>query len=71
MGSDHEAEIRASAGTHQDLGPGYGDVVAEWLVERTGAEIGKRIDARLKGYEPRFGPPDAADLNLIACARRC
>jgi hypothetical protein len=47
MGSDHEAEIRASVGARHDLGPGYDDAVAEGLVERIGAEIDKRIDARL------------------------
>jgi hypothetical protein len=51
MSSDHEAEIRASVAAHADLGPGYDDAVAEGLVERIGAEIDKRIDARL-------GPPD-------------
>ncbi len=47
MTSDHEAEIRASVAAHADLGPGYDDAVAEGLVERIGAEIDKRIDARL------------------------
>jgi hypothetical protein len=47
MSSDSEAEIRASVGAHADLGPGYQDAVAEGLVERIGAEIDKRIDARL------------------------
>jgi len=47
MSSDHEAEIRASVAAHQDLGAGYDDALAEGLVERIGAEIDKRIDARL------------------------
>jgi len=47
MSSDHEAEIRASVAAHADLGAGYDDAVAEGLVERIGAEIDKRIDARL------------------------
>jgi hypothetical protein len=47
MSRDSEAEIRASVGAHADLGPGYEDAVAEGLVERIGAEIDKRIDARL------------------------
>jgi hypothetical protein len=47
MSSDHEAEIRASVAAHQDLGAGYDDAVAEGLVERIGAEIDRRIDARL------------------------
>jgi hypothetical protein len=57
MGSDHEAEIRASVSARHDLGPGYDDAVAEGLVERIGAEIDKRIDARLGQYGAPFGPP--------------
>jgi len=52
MSSDHEAEIRASVAAHADLGPGYDDAVAEGLVERIGAEIDKRIDARLAQSGP-------------------
>ena len=52
MSSDHEAEIRASVAAHQDLGSGYDDAVAEGLVERIGAEIDKRIDARLGAFGP-------------------
>src|ERR1700678_3839430 len=58
MSSDHETEIRASVAAHQDLGPGYEDAVAEGLVERIGAEIDKRIDARL-GYGEHHGPGPA------------
>ena len=47
MNEDEKAEIRASVAAHRDLGPGYDDAVAEGLVERIGAEIDKRIDARL------------------------
>src|SRR2546430_13837553 len=57
MSSDPEAEIRASVGAHADLGPGYEDAVAEGLVERIGAEIDKRIDARLAQTGPvQAGP---------------
>jgi hypothetical protein len=42
----HE-EITAATAVHQELGPAYGDAVAEGLVERIGAEIDKRVDARL------------------------
>ncbi len=61
MSSDHEAEIRASVAAHQDLGPGYDDAVAEGLVERIGAEIDKRIDARLGqfGIAGALGPAGA------------
>jgi len=40
-------DITAAAAVHRDLGPDYGDAVAEGLVERIGAEIDKRVDARL------------------------
>ena len=62
MSSDPEAEIRASVGAHADLGPGYEDAVAEGLVERIGAEIDKRIDARLaqtSGYQGPAAPAGA------------
>ena len=49
-------EVRASAGAHRDLGPGYDTAVAEGLVERIGEEIDKRIDARLYG-RPHQNPP--------------
>jgi hypothetical protein len=57
MSSDPAAEIRASVGAHADLGPGYEDAVAEGLVERIGAEIDKRIEARLA----QTGAASAAD----------
>jgi len=62
MSSDHEAEIRASVAAHADLGPGYDDAVAEGLVERIGAEIDRRIDARLGpfGAMGAPGPPAGA-----------
>jgi hypothetical protein len=56
MSSDHEAEIRASVGAHADLGPDYDDGVAEGLVERIGAEIDKRIDARLGQFGATGAP---------------
>ena len=60
MSSDPEAEIRASVGAHTDLGPGYEDAVAEGLVERIGAEIDKRIDARLAQTPGHQGPAASA-----------
>jgi hypothetical protein len=56
MSSDHEAEIRASVAAHGDLGPAYDDAVAEGLVERIGAEIDKRIDARLGQFGATGAP---------------
>jgi hypothetical protein len=41
---------------HADLGPGYDDAVAEGLVERIGAEIDKRIEARLAQTPGHQGP---------------
>jgi len=80
MGSDHEAEIRASVGAHDDLGSGYDDAVAEGLVERIGAEIDRRIEAQLRRYGapygPYFAPPGppapgaqgAADLGAVGAS---
>ena len=62
MSSDPEAEIRASVGAHADLGPGYEDAVAEGLVERIGAEIDKRIDARLAQAPGHQGPATPAGV---------
>jgi hypothetical protein len=69
MGSDHEAEIRASVGAHQDLGPGYDDAVAEGLVERIGVEIDKRIEAQLRRYGAPYGPYFAAPPGPAAGAQ--
>jgi hypothetical protein len=46
---DHMAreEIAAAMAAHRELGAGYDDAVAEGLVERIGAEIDRRVDARL------------------------
>jgi hypothetical protein len=40
-------EIAAAAAAHRELGSEYDSAVAESLVDRIGAEIDKRIDARL------------------------
>ena len=47
MDMSARADIAAAAAVHSELGPDYGDAVAEGLVERIGAEIDKRVDARL------------------------
>lgn len=41
-------DIAAAAAVHQELGRDYDDAVAEGLVNRIGAEIDKRVDARLR-----------------------
>ncbi len=40
-------DVTAAVAAHRDLGRDYDDAVAEALVERIGAEIDKRVDARL------------------------
>jgi hypothetical protein len=49
-------DIAAAAAAHRELGREYDGAVAESLVERIGAEIDKRVDARLaqrgKGSQP-------------------
>ena len=47
MATESQAEIAASVGALQDLGPGYDQALAEGLVERIGAEIDKRIAAEI------------------------
>jgi hypothetical protein len=47
MAADRQAEIAASVGALQDLGPGYDQALAEGLVERIGADIDKRIAAEV------------------------
>jgi VIT1/CCC1 family predicted Fe2+/Mn2+ transporter len=42
-------DIAAAAAAHQELGRDYDDAVAESLIERIGAEIDRRVDARLSG----------------------
>lgn len=60
-------EIRASAGAHRDLGPGYDTAIAEGLVERIGDEIDRRVDARL--YR-QIGPPPGTAAPLPATAKQ-
>jgi VIT1/CCC1 family predicted Fe2+/Mn2+ transporter len=40
-------DIAAATAVHRELGRDYDDAVAESLVDRIGAEIDKRVDARL------------------------
>jgi hypothetical protein len=40
-------DIAAAAAAHRELGRDYDGAVAEGLVERIGAEIDRRVDARL------------------------
>ncbi len=48
-------DITAATAVHRELGPEYEQSVAESLVERIGAEVDRRVDARLAdaGYPRR------------------
>jgi hypothetical protein len=61
--------IAAAAAARHELGSGYDDVIAEGLIERIGAEIDKRVDARLDGrrQKPRTS---IAELDRAALERR-
>jgi hypothetical protein len=45
-------DIAAAAAAHRELGNGYDDAVAESLIDRIGAEIDKRVEAKL-GARPQ------------------
>jgi hypothetical protein len=45
-------DIAAAAAAHHELGNGYDDAVAESLIDRIGAEIDKRVEAKL-GDRPK------------------
>jgi hypothetical protein len=49
-------EITAAAAAHRELGPQYDDAVAESLIDRIGAEIDRRVDARLGHSQPSPAP---------------
>src|SRR5215472_12155315 len=50
-------DIAAAAAAHQELGPHFDGAVAESLVERIGAEIDKRVDARIGEHGGRRTKP--------------
>jgi hypothetical protein len=52
-----DEDIAATIAVHRDLGPDYTDAVSEALVERIGAEIDKRVDARLAQRGPAVPAP--------------
>jgi hypothetical protein len=49
-------DIAAAAAAHRELGNAYDDAVAESLIDRIGAEIDKRVDAKL-GARPQRARP--------------
>jgi hypothetical protein len=46
-------EIGASVAAHAELGREYDRAVAEGLIDRIGAEVDRRVDARLSGASRR------------------
>ena len=50
-------DIVAATAAHHELGRDYDDAVAESLVDRIGAEIDKRVDARLRTAPSASRPP--------------
>lgn len=63
MNSRTREDIAAAAAAHRELGPAYEDAVAESLVERIGAEVDKRVDARLGQHSlPPPSRPSPASL---------
>jgi VIT1/CCC1 family predicted Fe2+/Mn2+ transporter len=50
-------DIAAATAAHHELGRDYDDAVAESLVDRIGAEIDKRVDARLRTAPSGSRPP--------------
>ena len=51
-------DIAAAAAAHRELGSAYDDAVAESLIDRIGAEIDKRVEAKL-GTRPQSARPPA------------
>jgi VIT1/CCC1 family predicted Fe2+/Mn2+ transporter len=50
-------DIAAATAAHHELGRDYDEAVAESLVDRIGAEIDKRVDARLRTAPSSSRPP--------------
>jgi len=56
MDQSAREDIAAAAAAHRELGREYDNAVAEGLVERIGAEIDKRVDARIEQHGARPAP---------------
>jgi hypothetical protein len=54
------SDIAAAAAAHQEMGRDYDAAVAEGLIERIGAEIDSRVDARVGAISRRSGSPPEA-----------
>ena len=59
-------DIAAAAAAHHELGRDYDGAVAEGLVERIGAEIDRRVDARLADTRSRRARKRAARAGRTA-----
>jgi hypothetical protein len=55
-------DIAAAAAAHRELGREYDGAVAESLIDRIGAEIDKRVDARM-----RAGSSGSRVILAVAC----
>jgi hypothetical protein len=53
-------DIAASVAAHSELGRDFDGAVAEGLIDRIGAEIDKRVDARLAGPRRSRSPAEIA-----------
>ncbi len=62
-------DIAAAAAVHHELGRDYDGAVAEGLIERIGAEIDKRVDARLGG-QPADRPATRSTGSQLSPAAR-
>jgi hypothetical protein len=51
------SDIAAAAAAHHELGRDYDSAVAEGLIERIGAEIDRRVDARVRTGSQRSNSP--------------
>ena len=72
MNADEREEIAASVAAHAELGSRYDGAVAEGLVERIGDEIDRRVEARLRGFDPnapRQEPQPQPQPNAAAMAQ--
>ena len=61
-------DIAAAAAAHRELGSAYDDAVAESLIDRIGAEIDKRVEAKL-GTRPESARPSAQAAQTTPQAR--
>jgi hypothetical protein len=68
LNTGREQEIAASVGAHRDLGGGYDDAIAAGLVERIGAEVDRRVDERISGYQSAAESAGSRDVRYRPAA---